>query len=148
LDGRGWVRPFSTSKNLRDAQTGVKIEFLISGGFPGDGKPKPVAFPSPQDVVEEKDGIKYVNLPSFIELKLASGLSGQNREKDLVDVSELISILQLSESFVNQLNPFVREQFLTLWRKANVGKKRFVLDVNIAGSRLQEMLDDGITIEG
>src|SRR5262245_13058698 len=28
LDGRGWTRPFSKSKNLRDADTGVRIEFL------------------------------------------------------------------------------------------------------------------------
>src|SRR5581483_1413043 len=60
LDGRGWVRPFSTSKNLRDATTGVKIEFLISGDYPGDGKPKPVAFPAPQDVAREVEGIKYL----------------------------------------------------------------------------------------
>src|SRR5262245_55241630 len=37
VDGRGWVRPFSGSKNLRDADTGVKIEFLLTGDFPGDG---------------------------------------------------------------------------------------------------------------
>jgi hypothetical protein len=47
LDGPGYVPPFATSRNLRDAETGVKIEFLISGDFPGDGKPKPVAFPEP-----------------------------------------------------------------------------------------------------
>src|SRR3954469_4693801 len=41
LDGLGFVRPFSASKNLRDAANGVRIEFLISGEFPGDGKPKP-----------------------------------------------------------------------------------------------------------
>src|SRR6185437_7712920 len=90
LDGRGWIRPFSTSKNLRDAQTGVRIEFLISGGFPGDGKPKPVMFPAPADVAVDIGGIKYVGLQAFIELKLASGMSGQNRDKDFVDVNELI----------------------------------------------------------
>ena len=47
LDGRGYVRPFEKSKNLRDAEFGVKIEFLVEGQFPGDGKPKPVAFPNP-----------------------------------------------------------------------------------------------------
>ena len=45
LDGRGYVRPFAKSKNLRDAETKVKIEFLVTGQFPGDGKPKPIAFP-------------------------------------------------------------------------------------------------------
>jgi hypothetical protein len=50
LDGLGYVPPFAGSKNLRDTQTGVRIKFLISGEFPGDGKPKPVSFPDPRDV--------------------------------------------------------------------------------------------------
>ena len=148
LDGRGWIRPFSTSKNLRDAQTGVRIEFLISGGFPGDGKPKPVMFPAPADVAVEIGGIKYVGLPAFIELKLASGMSGQNREKDFVDVNELIRTLQLSESFVSSLNPFVRERYLALWRNANVSSIRFILDRVVAGTRVDEMLADGVRLEG
>src|SRR5437762_8029204 len=45
LEGRGYVRLFSTSKNIRDAETGVRIEFLISGGYPGLGKPQPISFP-------------------------------------------------------------------------------------------------------
>src|SRR5436190_22816910 len=49
LDGLGYVRPFSQSKNLRDTDAGVKIEFLVTGQFPGDGKPKPIAFPDPSD---------------------------------------------------------------------------------------------------
>ena len=47
LEGLGYVPPFSGSKNLRDTEHGVRIEFLIAGEFPGDGKPKPVAFLSP-----------------------------------------------------------------------------------------------------
>jgi hypothetical protein len=148
LDGRGWIRPFSTSKNLRDAQTGVRIEFLISGGFPGDGKPKPVMFPVPADVAVEIDGIKYVGLPTFIELKLASGMSGENREKDFVDVNELIRTLQLRESFASSLNPFVRERYLSLWRKANVSSTRFILDRAVAGVRVDEMFADGVMLEG
>jgi hypothetical protein len=148
LDGRGWIRPFSTSKNLRDAQTGVRIEFLISGGFPGDGKPKPVMFPVPSDVAVEIGGIKYVGLPAFVELKLASGMSGQNRDKDFVDVSELIQALRLPESFANGLNSFVRERYLTIWRKTNVAPIRYVLDRSVAGERMDEMLADGIRLEG
>lgn len=148
LDGRGWIRPFSKSKNLRDAQTGVRIEFLISGGFPGDGMPKPVMFPAPSEVAVEIGGIKYVGLPAFIELKLASGMSGQNRDKDFVDVGELIRTLQLPELFTNRLNPFVREQYLRLWHKANVAPIRFVLDRSVAGTRLDEMISDGVMLEG
>src|SRR5205823_4612171 len=53
LDGLGWIPPFQGSKNLRDAETGVKIEFLVTGEYPGDGKPKPVSFPDPADVSVE-----------------------------------------------------------------------------------------------
>jgi hypothetical protein len=148
LDGRGWTRPFSTSKNLRDAQTGVRIEFLVAGGFPGDGKPKPVQFPDPSGVAVEIGGIKYVNLPTFVDLKLASGMTGENREKDLFDVREIIVALQLPHTFASDLNPFVRERFLQLWRQANVGKTRFVLDRNVAGGQLEQMLSEGVVLEG
>src|SRR5437879_5044883 len=47
LEGRGYLPPFAGSKNLRDADTGVRIEFLVAGEYPGDGQPKPVAFPDP-----------------------------------------------------------------------------------------------------
>jgi hypothetical protein len=48
LEGLGYLPPFKNSKHLRDTECGVKIEFLIAGDFPGDGKPKPVCFPDPQ----------------------------------------------------------------------------------------------------
>ena len=99
LDGRGYVRPFERSKNLRDAQHGVKIEFLIAGDYPGDGKPKPVTFPEPQAAAIERDGISYLKLPALVELKLASGLTGSDRMKDLADVQELIKLLNLPEEF-------------------------------------------------
>lgn len=86
LDGRGYVRPFEKSKNLRDAETRVKIEFLLAGDYPGDGKPKAVQFPDPRQAAVEIDGIKFVNLPMLVELKLASGMTGSDRMKDLADV--------------------------------------------------------------
>ena len=43
LVGLGYLPVHAGSKNLRDAQTGVRIDFLVAGDFPGDGKPKPVA---------------------------------------------------------------------------------------------------------
>ncbi|TWT40307.1 hypothetical protein RAS1_40150 [Phycisphaerae bacterium RAS1] len=47
LEGLEYVAPFDGSRGLRDTNTGVRIQFLVSGQFPGDGKPKPVAFPDP-----------------------------------------------------------------------------------------------------
>ena len=62
LDGRGYLPPFTGSKHLRDTELGVKIEFLVSGGYPGDGKLKPVAFPDPETVSEIIDGRNYIRL--------------------------------------------------------------------------------------
>lgn len=118
LVGLGYVPVFRGSKNLRDAESGVKIEFLISGQFPGDGKPKPVAFPAPSDVAVELDGIKCINLATMIELKLASGLTNPDRMKDISDVYELVKQLKLDEEFARQLNPFVQAKFLELCETA------------------------------
>ena len=45
--GRGYVEKFRGSKGLRDATVNVKIDVLLTGEYPGDGKEKPVAFPDP-----------------------------------------------------------------------------------------------------
>lgn len=115
LDGRGYLPPFAHSKHLRDTQLGVKIEFLTTGDFPGDGKPKPVSFPDPRTVCWESDGIHYITLPKLIELKLASGMTNPGRLKDLADVQELIKTRQLPVEFAEQLDAFVQEQYRTLW---------------------------------
>jgi len=115
LEGLGYVPPFLGSKNLRDVETGVRIEFLVAGDFPGDGKPKPVAFPDPTRVQTEAEGIHFLSLPTLIELKLASGMTNPLRLKDIVDVQELIQLLKLPANFADQLNPFVRDKFKELW---------------------------------
>jgi len=115
LDGRGYVPPFSNSKNLRDTETQVRIEFLVTGRFPGDGKPKPVAFPDPAKEGVDIDGIRYVSLTTLLDLKLASGLSAAHRLKDLADAQELMRVLKLPREFKDRLNPYVREKFDELW---------------------------------
>jgi len=115
LDGRGYVRIFDNSRSLRDTETKVRIEFLVTGQFPGDGKPKPVAFPDPSAEGLEIEGIHYLGLGSLVELKLASGMSAPHRLKDLADVQELIHVLGLPREFVDRLNPWVREKFIELW---------------------------------
>jgi len=115
LDGRGYLPPFSNSKNLRDTETQVRIEFLVTGRFPGDGKPKPVAFPDPSKEGVDIGGIRYVSLTTLLELKLASGLSAAHRLKDLADAQELMRVLKLPREFKDHLNPYVREKFDELW---------------------------------
>jgi hypothetical protein len=115
LEGLGYVPPFAGSKNLRDADSSVRIEFLVTGQFPGDGKPKPVAFPDPAAVGVEIDGIRYLSLVSLVELKLASGMTNAGRLKDLGDVQELIRTLRLKREFGDQLNAYVRTKYFELW---------------------------------
>jgi hypothetical protein len=105
LEELGYVPPFTGSKNLRDTESGVRIEFLVAGEFPGDGEPKPVAFPDPATVGVEMDGIRFLSLAALVELKLASGMTNLSRLKDLADVIELIKARRLSAEFVEELNP-------------------------------------------
>lgn len=126
LEGLGYLPPFEGSKNLRDTETGVKIEFLVTGEYPGDGQPKPVAFPNPAEAAVENDGILYLKLPILIELKLASGMTNPERMKDLADVQELIKILNLPAGFADNLHPFVRDKFAELWKAARPPMKRYV----------------------
>jgi hypothetical protein len=115
LDGLGYVRAFANSKSLRDTTTQVRIEFLIAGQYPGDGKPKPVSFPDPAVASVEIDGMHFLKLPQLVELKLASGLSAAHRLKDLADVQELIRVLKLPRTFADQLDASVRDKFIELW---------------------------------
>jgi hypothetical protein len=115
LEGLGYVPPCAGSKQLRDAENRVRIEFLVTGEYPGDGKPKPVAFPDPTEASIDIEGIHCLALPRLIELKLASGMTNPGRLKDLADVQELIRVLSLPAEFVERLDPFVRAKYTELW---------------------------------
>jgi hypothetical protein len=166
LKGLGYRRPFQGSKNLRDTEHGVKIEFLLTGEFPGDGKPKPVDFPDPAAVADEMDGIRYINLRALVELKLASGMTNSERIKDLADVVELIKTLDLPSDLAGKLNPFVRDRYAELWQDARPRTKRYVAlwrnkwrtakaksledmiaALQSAADTLREMLADGVTLD-
>jgi hypothetical protein len=117
LDGLGYVPPFTGSKNLRDVGRGVRIQFLIAGEFPGDGKPKAVAFPDPEQASVLIDGIRYLSMPQLVELKLASGMTGGlERHKDFADIIALIKARRLQAEFAGELNPYVRDKYLELWQ--------------------------------
>lgn len=115
LNGLGYLPTFAGSKALRDTETGVRINFLVAGGYPGDGKPKPVTFPDPTTSSVEIDGISYLSLERLIELKLASGMTNAGRIKDLADVQELIRVLRLNASFSDRLDAYVRPKYVELW---------------------------------
>lgn len=44
--GRGYLEKFPGSRGMRDTEYGVDIDVVLTGGFPGDGKPKPIGFPT------------------------------------------------------------------------------------------------------
>jgi len=115
LEGLGYLPPFTGSKQLRDTDTGVKVEFLVTGEYPGDGLPKPVSFPDPSTYSEIIDDLRVLSLSKLIELKLASGISNPRRAKDLVDVQELIERLDLREALANELNPYVQAKYREIW---------------------------------
>ena len=117
LEGLGYLPLFPGSRGLRDVENGVRIEFLVTGEFPGDGKPKAVAFPAPEDAAIEMAGLRILGLAKLVELKLASG-AAPGRRKDLGDVQELIKLLQLPSGFAERLHPSVQEKYLELWAEA------------------------------
>ena len=94
-------------RRFTDRTNGVTIDVLVTGRFPGSGRPGPIAFPNPNQVREVIDAIHYVNLPTLIQLKLAA-----RRHRDFGDVVELIRFNNLDESFVRQLDSSVRNDFI------------------------------------
>lgn len=118
LLGRGYVEKFPGSKGLRDTVRNVTIDVLVAGDFPGDGKPKPVAFPDPS-VAERGSLGRVLPLHTLIELKLASGMTAPHRLKDLADVVELIRARSLPASTADALDPYVRAKFLELHAAAS-----------------------------
>ena len=115
LVGLGYRPAFEgATKKFRTTEGNVPVEIITAGEFPGDGKPKPVVFPEPNENQTEIDGIKTLVLEKLIELKLASGMTAPHRLKDLADVQEIIKIKNLPADYAEKLNPYVREKFLEL----------------------------------
>jgi hypothetical protein len=121
--GLGYVQKFPGSKGLRDTEHGVPIDVVLAGEYPGDGKPKPVAFPDPAAVAVRGERVALLPLPRLIELKLASGMTAPHRLKDLADVLEMIRILKLPAGMAEELNPYVREKYQELWRAAQTEER-------------------------
>lgn len=116
LVGRGFLPQFQGArKKLRDTKNGIPVDFITTGEYPGDGKPKPVRFPDPKDSSIEIDGKRVLKLEKIIELKLASGLTNPNRLNDLGDVQRLIEHLNLPLDLAEQLDPSVRDTYIQYW---------------------------------
>jgi len=90
-----------------ERQSGVTVDCLITGRYPGTGKPGPLAFPDPAEASQEIDKIRVLTLPQLIQLKLAA-----RRYYDFGDVVFLIRTHNLDESFLQQLHPSVQKDFI------------------------------------
>jgi hypothetical protein len=118
--GRGWLERFPGSRGIKDTQQRVPIDILLAGRFPGDGKPRGVAFPDPQGTAVRIDGKNYLTLDKLVELKLASGLSAPDRPRDFDDVIQLVRANALPEDYAEQLHPDVRAKYRELWGYAQI----------------------------
>jgi hypothetical protein len=94
-------------RRFLDRRHKVTFDILVTGLFPGSGKPGPIAFPDPVTVTEIIQQKCVVTLPALIQLKLAA-----QRWRDFADVVELIRFNNLDESFVDKLHPAVRRDFI------------------------------------
>jgi hypothetical protein len=90
-----------------ERQSGVTVDVVISGRYPGSGKPGPIAFPEPDAASEEIKKTRVVTLVQLIELKLAA-----SRFRDFGAVVFLMQTHNLDESFANKLHPSVRQEYI------------------------------------
>ena len=114
LIGRGYRPAFNNAAKKFRTSDNVPVEIITSGEYPGDGLPKPVVFPNPDDFAVVIDGVKTIALEKLIELKLASGITAPHRLKDLADVQELIKVKQLGADLAGRLDESVRGKYLEL----------------------------------
>jgi len=120
--GRGYTEKFPGSRGLRDVEAGVNLDVVLSGDYPGDGKPKPVVFPDPAEAAVRGQRVALLPLPKLIELKLASGMSAPHRLKDLADVLELVRALSLPRDLATALDASVRAKYEELWEAAQTAE--------------------------
>jgi hypothetical protein len=121
--GRGYVEAFEgANKSFCDAETRVRVEVVTTGEYPGDGKPKAVAFPDPAAVSVDRDGYRVIGIVPLIELKLASGLTAAHRLRDLADVQDLISVLGLARDLAAALDASVRAKYVELWEAVDAAR--------------------------
>jgi hypothetical protein len=94
-------------RRFKDKTSGIQIDILVTGSFPGSGKPGPIAFPDPALVRESIEGIQFVDLATLVQLKLAA-----KRYRDFGDVVELIRFNDLDDGFAERLLPSVRGDYI------------------------------------
>jgi len=101
-----------SERRFRDSLTDLEFKIIRSGRLAGP-EPCPIRFPDPSASVMI-NGYRVIDLPRFIDLKLAMGL-WETRMRDRADVLQLIQHANLPREVVNDLDPYVRDEYDRLW---------------------------------
>jgi hypothetical protein len=107
FSGKQYEQVEGRPRRFRERQSGVTVDVLVTGRFPGTGKPGPIAFPDPESASEEIGSIRVLTLLQLIQLKLAA-----RRHFDFGDVVNLIRVHDLDESYARQLHPSVQQDYI------------------------------------
>jgi hypothetical protein len=94
-------------RRFTDRANGVPLDVLVTGRFPGSGKPGPVSYPDPAEVSDLIDNKRVINLETLLQLKLAA-----RRHQDFADVVSLIRVHNLDESFQDKLHPSLHRDYI------------------------------------
>ncbi len=105
--GKYYDRVEGRPRRFTERQSGVTLDVLVTGRYPGKGTPGPIAFPNPDEASQEIEKFKVLTLPQLIQLKLAA-----RRHYDFGDVVFLIRVHNLEESFPEHLHPSVHQDFI------------------------------------
>jgi hypothetical protein len=100
--GKDYEQVEGRPRRFTDRKNGVRLDVLVTGLYPGSGRPGPVAFPDPAEGSQRIEDVVYVDLVTLVQLKLAA-----RRWRDFADVVELIRHNNLDESFREKLHPSV-----------------------------------------
>jgi hypothetical protein len=107
LVGKAYEQVPERPRRFVDRKNGITVDVLVTGRYPGTGKPGPIAFPDPVEASEVVEKLRVLTLPQLIQLKLAA-----RRYYDFGDVVHLIRVHELDESFLEQLHPAVHRDFI------------------------------------
>ena len=64
--------------------------------------------------------VAALRLPRLLELKIASGMTAPHRMRVLDDAMRLIAANELDEAYAEELDPYVRDKYLELWKLAQI----------------------------
>lgn len=119
LVGRYYDQVPRKSRRFVERKSGVGVDVLVTGHYPGRAGVKPFAFPDPKEASQEIENTRVVTLPQLIQLKLAAG-----RYYDYGDVAFLIRVHNLDESFVEKIHPAVHSHYLACLDEAREEQRR------------------------